>query len=377
MWKVPLFDLNFDHREETAVSVVMQSRWLTMGEQTKLFEQEFSSFLGNGAKSIAVSSATASLHMSLLALGVGPGNEVIVPALTFVADANVVCMVGATPVLADSESLDNWNVSADSIAEKITSKTKAVIVVHFAGYPCEMESIVSLCNENGIALIEDAAHAPGAAIEGRMCGTFGDTGCFSFFSNKNLSVGEGGMVVSTDERIVKNLTSLRSHGMTSLTLDRHKGRSTTYDVEQVGLNYRMDEIRSAIGLVQLDKLIDGNAKRKSHTDAYRKELCDVPVEIPFAKLEQGVTSSYHIMPVLLPVNVSRVDVINALKKRGIQSSIHYPPFWDFTAYASTTRKEEAPIVADICERELTLPLYPTMSEEQRNLVVTAVKEAVS
>ena len=377
MWNVPLFDLNFDHREEAAVSAVMQSRWLTMGEQTKSFESKFSSFLGHNATSVAVSSATAALHMSLLALGVGQGDEVIVPALTFVADANVVCMVGATPVLADSESLDTWNVSATSIAEKITNKTKAVIVVHFAGYPCEMESITLLCKDNKIALIEDVAHAPGATINGRACGTFGDTGCFSFFSNKNLSVGEGGMVVSTDEKIAKNLGSLRSHGMTSLTLDRHKGRSTSYDVECVGLNYRMDEIRSAIGLVQLDKLADGNAKRKSHTDEYRNELQDIPVEIPFSNLEQGVTSSYHIMPVLLPVNVSRIEVIKALKEKGIQSSIHYPPFWGFKAYATISSKEEAPVVAEICERELTLPLYPTMSDQQRKLVVASVKEAVS
>ena len=377
MWKVPLFDLNFDHREEAAVSAVMQTRWLTMGEQTKSFERQFSSFLGHNATSVAVSSATAALHMSLLALGVEARDEVIVPALTFVADANVVCMVGAKPVLADSESLENWNVSAESISKRITKKTRALIVVHFAGYPCETDSIVQLCKENHLALIEDVAHAPGASINGQLCGTFGDTGCFSFFSNKNLSVGEGGMVVATDGQIAKNLTSLRSHGMTSLTLDRHKGRSITYDVEQVGLNYRMDEIRSAIGRVQLDKLSDGNAKRKYHTEAYREELADVPVEIPFCNLEQGVTSSYHIMPILLPAHVSRVEVINALKESGIQSSIHYPPFWGFKAYASITSKEEAPVVAEICERELTLPLYPTMSDQQRKLVVASVKEAVS
>ena len=377
MWKVPLFDLNFDHREEAAVSAVMQTRWLTMGEQTKSFERQFSSFLGHNATSVAVSSATAALHMSLLALGIGPGDEVIVPALTFVADANVVCMVGATPVLADSESLDNWNVSAATIAEKITSKTKAVIVVHFAGYPCEMESIVELCKEKNLALIEDVAHAPGATISGQACGTFGDAGCFSFFSNKNLSVGEGGKAVATNERITKSLASLRSHGMTSLTLDRHKGRSTTYDVERIGLNYRMDEIRSAIGLVQLDKLIDGNARRKQHTDAYRVELSDVPVDIPFSVLKAGVTSSYHIMPVLLPEHSDRTEVMAALKEKGVQTSIHYPPFWTFTAYASITNKKEAPIVAEICERELTLPLYPTITEEQRALVVSSLKEALS
>jgi len=192
-----------------------------------------------------------------------------------------------------------------------------------------------------------------------------------------LSVGEGGMVVSTDECIAKNLASIRSHGMTSLTLDRHKGRSTTYDVERVGLNYRMDEIRSAMGLVQLDKLADGNAKRKAHTESYREELRDVSVELPFANPEKDVVSSYHIMPVLLPAHVDRADVIALLKERGIQSSIHYPPFWGFTAYATKTDKNDAPIVAEICERELTLPLYPSMTEEQRHLVVGALKDAIA
>lgn len=377
MWKVPLFDLNFDQREEEAVSTVVKSRWLTMGERTKHFEECFSSFLGHGARSVAVSSATAALHMGLLALGVKSGDEVIVPGLTFVADANVVCMVGATPVLADSQSLDNWNVDAASIEKKITSKTKAVIIVHFAGYPCEMDGIVDLCNKNKLALIEDVAHAPGAAINGRLCGTFGDVGCFSFFSNKNLSVGEGGMAVATSEHVAANLASLRSHGMSSLTLDRHKGRSTSYDVEQIGLNYRMDEIRAAIGLVQLDKLEFGNHLRKIHTDCYRAELAEVSVKIPFEKLAEGSTSSYHIMPVLLPESVCREDVMGVLKDRGIQSSIHYPPFWNFTAYTKITRESDAPFVASICERELTLPLYPTMSVEQRHHVVTVLKEAIS
>jgi len=377
MWTVPLFDLNFDHREEDAVAEVMRSRWLTMGENTKRFEIGFSKLLGAQSKAVAVSSATAALHMSLLALGVKAGDEVIVPGLTFVADANVVRMAGATPVLADSVSLDNWNVSASTIAEKITSKTRAVIVVHFAGYPCQMDEIVRLCKDRSISLIEDVAHAPGASINGRACGTFGDTGCFSFFSNKNLSVGEGGMVCSTNDTIAARLYSLRSHGMTSLTLDRHKGRSISYDVEEVGLNYRMDEIRAAIGLVQLDKLAAGNMSRKNHTEAYTSELSASGVTIPFQNVDSGVVSSYHIMPVLLPETVDRIEVIGKLKNVGIQTSIHYPPFWGFTAYSATTRKTDAPVVAQICDRELTLPLYPTMTTEQRQHVVSALAEAVS
>ena len=261
MWKVPLFDLNYDDREERAVQDVIASRWLAMGEKTQAFENQFSSMLGGEADCYAVSSATAALHMGLIALGVGPGDEVVIPALTFVADANVVRMVGATPVLADCVSQSDWNVSAETIAPKLTPKTKAVIVVHFAGYPCEMEAISKLCKDRDVAIIEDVAHAPGASCNGKACGTIGDVGCFSFFSNKNLSVGEGGMVTATDEKISANLKALRSHGMSTLTLDRHKGRAITYDVEQVGLNYRMDEMRAALGSVQLEKLEEGNRRR--------------------------------------------------------------------------------------------------------------------
>ena len=186
MWKVQLFKLNYDQRELDAVRDTVASGWLTMGERTTEFESKFSSFLGHGVDCIAVANGTAALHMALLALGIGDGDEVIIPGLTFVADANVVRIVGAKPVLADCTSLDDWNISASTIENCITPRTKAVLVVHYAGYPCDMPSILELCRSRGLKLIEDVAHAPGATIDGRSCGTWGDIGCFSFFSNKNL-----------------------------------------------------------------------------------------------------------------------------------------------------------------------------------------------
>lgn len=376
MWKVPLFDLNYDSKEEEAAQEVLRGRWLTMGEKTQQFELEFSNMLGGAPGCVAVSSATAALHMALLALGVETGDEVVIPALTFVADANVVRMVGAKPILADAESSTNWNVSAATIAPRITEKTKAVIVVHFAGYPCDMKPIAELCDNHKIALIEDVAHAPGASVDSRMCGTIGDIGCFSFFSNKNLSVGEGGMVVSNDEKLVARLRSLRSHGMTTQTLDRHKGRANSYDVMQVGLNYRMDEIRAAIGLVQLEKLPTANKRRMQLTQIYMQRLAGTTVDVPFSELELLPTAAYHIMPVLLPEKSDRNRVISKLREQGIQTSIHYPPFWNFTAYGEQTNPADAPNVAMICDRELTLPLFPTMSEEQVTLVVSALLSAI-
>lgn len=374
MWKVPLFDLNYDSREELAVQEVIVSRWLTMGEKTSDFESQFSEMLGNEVNCFAVSSATAALHMALLALEVGPGDEVIIPALTFIADANVVRMVGAIPVLADSVSLSDWNISAATIEPKITKKTKAVIAVHFAGYPCDMVDLSELCKARNIGLIEDVAHAPGASVSNMKCGTIGDVGCFSFFSNKNMSVGEGGMVVARDEKISSSLKALRSHGMSTLTLDRHKGRAISYDVERVGLNYRMDEIRAALGIVQLEKLFDGNRSRCELTGLYKRALNGSKIEMAFNHLELSENHSYHIAPVLLPKHCDRTEVIGQLRERGIQTSIHYPPFWNFTAYQELTSAKNAPVVAEICERELTLPLYPTMTAEQLNTVVTTLLE---
>lgn len=377
MWKIQLFKLNFDHRERDAVAKTLESGWLTMGERILGFEDAFAKYLGGDVQAVAVANGTAALHMALLALDVGVGDEVIIPALTFVADANVVRMVGARPILADCASEADWNVSAESIAQKITPRTKAVIVVHYAGFPCDMPAIVKLCREHGLKLIEDVAHAPGASVAGQSCGTFGDVGCFSFFSNKNLSIGEGGMLVSCDEQIIQRLRYLRSHGMTAPTLERHKGRAIIYDVAEPGLNYRMDEMRAAIGLVQLDKLPAGNLRRKELTERYRRNFQGSPVQIPFGDMHENMVSAYHILPVLLPQGCDRLAVIGALKAAGIQSSIHYPPFWSFSAYAGQFSPADAPVVAEICERELTLPLFPTMTEDEVDMVTAALLEAVA
>jgi dTDP-4-amino-4,6-dideoxygalactose transaminase len=376
MWKVQLFKLNFDHREADAVRKTVESGWLTMGERITDFESRFSTYLGDGVQSLAVANGTAALHMALLALGVGLGDEVVIPALTFVADANSVRLVGAKPVLADCSSLDDWNMSVETIERCITPKTKTVMIVHYGGHPCDMPAIVDFCRQRGLKLIEDVAHAPGASVGGRSCGTWGDIGCFSFFSNKNLSIGEGGMVTSCDPELIQRMKYLRSHGMTTLTLDRHKGRAITYDVAEPGLNYRMDEMRAAIGLVQLDKLPAGNARRKDLTDRYRRNLAASSITMPFADSPSDRVSSYHILPVMLPAGCDRKGVIEALKGKGIQSSIHYPPFWNFTAYAGQYSPDHAPVSAEICERELTLPLYPTMTDDEVDLVTSCLLECV-
>ncbi len=375
MWKVQLFKLNYDERELAAVTEVVKSGWITMGEKTKEFEARFADFLG-GVSAVAVTNGTAALHLALLALGVGPGDEVIVPSLTFVADLNTVKMVGATPILADCTSLEDWNINPADIEKKITAATRAVMIVHYAGYPCDMDAIPALCEKYKLPLIEDCAHAPGARYRGKAVGAFGEVGCFSFFTNKNLSVGEGGMVVTSNPAIAQEIRYLRSHGMTTLTLDRHEGRALTYDVVRPGLNYRIDEIRAALGMVQLEKLPNANLLRKQLIERYIVELCGYKgLSLPFHKTRSEVEPVYHIFPVLLPDGVDRNQVVGCLKEQGVQASIHYPAMQDFTAYHNVLG-HDTPIANEISQRELTLPLFPTMTNEQQVTVIRAMKAAL-
>jgi dTDP-4-amino-4,6-dideoxygalactose transaminase len=379
-WKTPLFELNYDDRELRAATEVIRSGWITMGEKTESFERAFADFLGEGVLCTATSSGTAALHMALLAAGVGPGDEVIIPALTFVADINVVQIVGASPVVVDCLSHEDWNISPQGIAAALTPRTKAVLLVHYAGYACDMDAIRAVlraaADGKGIYLIEDCAHAPGARYRGRACGAMGDIGCFSFFTNKNLSVGEGGMFVTHSAQLHERGRHLRSHGMTTLTLDRHRGRAVSYDVIRPGLNYRLDEIRAAMGLVQLEKLPEANRRRGELVRRYRELLDRVPgVRLPFRNHTLG-EPSYHIFPFLLDAVVDRMGVIGGLKHRGIQSSIHYPPFAHFTAYRASGLSD-TPIAWDIAKRELTLPLFPTMSFSQVESVCSALRELLA
>lgn len=376
MWKVQLFKLNYDEREVSAVADVVRSGWITMGEKSKEFEARFATFLGNDVKATAVSNGTAALHLALLALGVGPGDEVILPSLTFVADINTVKLVGATPVLADCTSFNDWNIDPADIERKITPKTKAVMIVHYAGYPCDMDAIVSICGKYGLKLIEDCSHAPGAKYKGQSVGSFGDVNCFSFFTNKNLSVGEGGMITTLSADMDQQIKYLRSHGMTTLTLDRHQGRAITYDVVRPGLNYRIDEMRAALGCVQLDKLENAHKQRRVIVERYNEAFKDIEgLTIPFIRFND-MEPAYHIFPVLLPQFCDRFEVIESLKSDGVQSSIHYPAFQEFTAYKDM-HLGATPISNEISKRELTLPLYPSMSDEEIDLVITAFRKSIT
>jgi len=379
MWKVQLHKINYDEREYQAVKEVLDSGWITISQKTYDFEAAFAAFLGHDTQCLAVSNATAALHMGLLVCGIGKGDEVITPSLTFIADQNVTRMVGAENILADITSMEDWSVDPDDIEAKITPKTKAVMIVHYAGFACDMERIADLCRRHNLILIEDCAHAPGACYDGssnkgRPLGTFGDISAFSFFGNKNIAAGEGGMVVTRNQELFNKLKGLRSHGMSVLSFDRFKGRAVSYDVESPGLNYRIHEISSALGLVQLQKLEEANDNRKKITECYYERLGGVSsVAIPYRPFSRG-KPNYHIMPVLLSESTDRAAVIESMKQDKVQTSIHYPAIQGFSAYKDKVNK--TPKAEYVCAHELTLPLYPAMMESDVDIVCDSLIRAL-
>ncbi len=375
-WKIPLFDSDYGIEEVDAVTKVLQSGWLTMGEITHQFETQFCNYI-NVKHAFAVTNGTTALHLANVVLGIGPGDEVIVPSLTFVASINSILYTGATPIFADVASEDNLTISPQDIEQKISEKTKAILVVHYGGYPCQMEEIMSLARKYNLLVIEDAAHGPGAKLNGTSCGVFGDCGCFSFFSNKNLATGEGGMIVTNRDDLAEKIKLIRSHGMTSLTLDRYKGHSYSYDVVDLGYNYRTTEISATLGIVQLKKLTAKNNRRKALVEYYQKKLADIDsIKIPF--INHPGLSSYHIFPILLNPGMDRNRFMEFFKQNGIQTSIHYPPAHQFTYHKKYLQeKHSLSITEDIAQREVTLPLYPDLKFEEIDYIARVINNFVT
>lgn len=370
-WQVPLGDVDYGIEEEDAVLAVLRSRWLTMGGVTQQFEREFAEMVGV-KHAIAVSNATVALHLAYLALDIQPGDEVIVPSLTFVATANAALYTGARVRFADIVSADDLTIAPAEIEKCITPRTRAIVVVHYGGYACRMPEIQAIAQRHQLPIIEDAAHVPGGSLNGTTLGAWGDVGCFSFFSNKNLATGEGGMFVTSRDDIAARARLLRSHGMTSLTWDRHHGHAHSYDVVALGYNYRIDEIRSALGLAQLHKLAANNRRRGEITRRYHAGLRDTGVGLPFHDAPGQPT--YHILPILLPAHVQRDRFMDGLKDAGVQSSIHYPPIHRFAYYTRLYPNVSLPVTEAVAQRQVTLPLYPTMSNAMVDYVVDTVRQ---
>ena len=356
-----------------AVAETLRSGWLTQGPRTLEFEAAFAAQLGC-AHGVAVSNCTAALHLAYLAAGVGPGDEVIVPAYTFAATAAAVLYCGGTPVFADIYGLHDLSIDPADVAAKITPRTKAVAAVHFAGYPAPVAELRALCDEHGLALIEDAAHAPSATVGGRKLGTFGLAGCFSFFSNKILPVGEGGLLATDDDAVAELARRRRSHAMTSGTWERHTGETDTYDVAALGFNYRIDEPRAALALARLGRLEEDIAQRRALTRRYRELLADVEgLTIPFSDAQIDMSSCY-VMPVMVEDPAARGPVRIAMRERhGVQTSLFYPSTHHFTAYRERFGEISLPQTELASATEITIPLYPHLTGDDQGRVVTALR----
>jgi dTDP-4-amino-4,6-dideoxygalactose transaminase len=372
-YDIYLSDITYDSEEERAIAEVLKSKWISMGAVTEAFEQDFREYVGS-SHVIAVSNCTAALHLALVSLGIHSGDEVILPSLTFVATANAVRYTGATPVFVDVNSLDDWNISSDDIEKHITDRTSAIIVVHYGGFPCDMKRIKEIAKKNNLFVVEDAAHGPGSWINSKHIGTIGDVGCFSFFSNKNMTTGEGGALVTNNDDIAGKARCLRSHGMTSLSWDRYRGHAYQYDVAALGFNYRFDDLKAALACVQLKKLSSNNRKRAERYDHYRNLLKQIPeVKIPFNNINEKV--SYHIFPILLGDNINRNQLMKKMSSFGIQTSVHYPPVHLFSTY-SKMYSERLAYTEIIGQRELTLPMHPMLDFKDIDYVVNKLKKCL-
>jgi dTDP-4-amino-4,6-dideoxygalactose transaminase len=326
---------------------------------------------------VALSSCTAALHLAYLAAGVGPGDEVIVPATTFVATAAAARYCGATPVLADVTGQHDLGLDPEQVRRLLGPRTKAVCAVHYGGYPAAVAELRGLCDEHGIALIEDAAHSPSATTVGdaRKLGTYGLAGTFSFFSNKILSCGEGGLLATDDDDVAELARSRRSHAMTSGTWDRHQGHSLGYDVVGLGFNYRIDEPRAALLSARLPALEADIAERRRLTMRYRATLAGLELDIPFADEQVGVSSCY-VMPVFVRDAALRDPLRRLLQERhGVQTTVLYPSIASFSAYGGDS--SALPRAARAAATQVTLPLYPHLGDERLDRVAGAVASAMS
>ncbi|HSV97657.1 MAG TPA: DegT/DnrJ/EryC1/StrS family aminotransferase [Spirochaetota bacterium] len=371
---IPFHRPHITEAEIDAVAAVMRSGWLTMGPKTVEFEESFRVRIG-AAHAVAVSSATAALHLALVAAGIGEGDEVIVPAMTFAASAEVVLYRGAAVVMADIER-DTHLLDAERLEERITPRTRAVMPVHYGGMPCDMDRIMDIARRRGLVVIEDAAHSLPAEYRGKSIGTIGDLTCFSFYATKTLAVGEGGMITTENAEWAERLRSLRLHGIGKDAWKRYSAEgSWAYDVLEMGYKYNMTDISAAIGMAQLKKLDWMNDRRAAIAAAYDAAFAGTDALVPYGKRE-GRSSAWHLYPLRLnldALSIDRTRFIVELKERGIGASVHFIPLYRFTHYGKMgCRAADYHACEWVFEREVSLPIYPGMGDDEVNVVIEAV-----
>ncbi|HPJ95530.1 MAG TPA: DegT/DnrJ/EryC1/StrS family aminotransferase [Deltaproteobacteria bacterium] len=353
----------------------LRSKWISTGPKNAELERRFAEMSG-ARHAVALTNCTVALHMALFLNDIKPGDEVICPSLTFVATVNAIRYVNGVPVFADVKSMEDLTIDPDEIENKITPRTKAIMLMHYGGFACDMNRIMALADKHNLRVIEDACHGPQSEYEGKKLGSIGSVGCFSFFSNKNISTGEGGMIITNDDAMYEKAKLLRSHGMTSLSFDRAKGHSTEYDVIELGYNYRMDDIRASIGIVQLDKLPGDLEIRAGLRALYEKNLEGVEeIIIPFRGYKY-FTSNYIFPIVLKNSTVERRNRVREhLAEAGIQTSVHYPAVHRFSIYREYA--SPLPNTEYAADNLVTLPMFSKLTPEQVDYICDTLKEAVA
>ena len=372
---LPYSQPSIGKEEIKEVVKTLRSGWLTMGPKTVEFEKLIAKY--TGAKyAIAVSSCTAALHLSLIALGIGKGDEVITTPFTFAATANVILQVGAKPVFVDIKK-STYDIDPEQIEKAVTKRTKAIIPVDYAGQPCDIEAILDIAKKHNLFVIEDAAHAIGAEYKGKKIGTFATTTCFSFYATKNMTTGEGGTITTNNKKLAEKLKILRLHGMSKDAWKRYsKKGSWYYEIEECGWKYNMTDIQAALGIVQLKKLDKFNNIRRKYAQIYTRELKKLEdIITPYEK--PNVKHVYYLYPILLE-NYDRDKFIIKMARNGIQCSVHFIPLHLHPFYRKKFgfKKGDFPNAEWVYEREVSLPLYPKMKEKDIYRVIRTIKRII-
>lgn len=366
--RVPFFAPEITSQDRKAVFNALKATLLTDGPILRKFEESFAELVGS-KYAAGVSNATSALHLSLKALGIGKNDEVIIPDMTFVATASAVILSGATPVLADI-NYDDLNISPKSIEKSLTSRTKAILPVHFAGKACDLNQIKYIARKNDLFIIEDCAHAIGTKYAGKHVGTFGDAGCFSFYPTKNITTIEGGMVTTNSQKVSEYIQTARNHGITKSLSQRYSlNNPWEYDVTEAGYNYRLDEIRSALGLSQLKRIHDLNLKRQMACKYYNNKFQDCDWIIT-PKISTNDSCHLYILKILARKDINRDKLAKKLLKNGIRTSVHYKPLHEFTIIRKRAKIYDHLNNSKQAYKEIiSLPLYSQISRELQDIVI--------
>jgi len=371
--KFPAYEPWISKEDEQIISKTLKQSMLTLGPQLEKFEKDFCKY-SKAKYAIAVSNCTAALHLSLKALGVKEGDEVIIPDLTFVADANAVLACNAKPVVADINKEDFF-FSISNVKKNITKKTKAIIPVHIYGQVCNIEEILDLAKGNNLMVVEDCAHAVGTFHKSKHVGTIGNAGCFSFYPTKNITTAEGGMVTTNSKKIAEKVRQLRSHGMTKSLKSRYSSEYPwVFDIVEPGYNYRLDEIRAALGITQLKRIKKINELRKKASLYYHKNLKNIP-GIILPDMVSDRSHSYHLYTIRVTKSfkLSRNQLYKKLKNNGIRTTVYWMPIHEYAAYRKFAKKSNITNTTKTYDEILALPLFPNISKKHQDAVIKVIK----